>query len=233
VARAAPLEPGRRHALEHQADESPTAAAFTGDGKTLFAVHRERGSRWNLADGTRTALSGEVVDSGSRQILGVTPDGKTVAVGGKKNDLVLLDGETFKEQKRLPGHKEYIFSVTLAPDGKTLATVAIDDPNVRLWDLVKGEPAGTILCDRGRLTRVAFSPSGRYLVGGGSDFSLREPFHGRNQDHTEARNGPRDDRAPTRRQAARGFDRAGGIRCGIWNRRSRRSSSMSKCRTAG
>jgi WD40 repeat protein/Leucine-rich repeat (LRR) protein len=163
--------------------EHVNGAVFTKDGKTIYSLHSETVCRWNIADAAVTATTDKDLPiSYFDDILVVTPDGKTVAVGGKNGDVLLLDGETLKEKKRLLGHTRTTSAMSLSPDGTTLVTVGIEDPIVRLWDIAKGTEIRTLQCDKRRITRAAFSPTGRYLALGGDSFWLWEVATGRQLD---------------------------------------------------
>jgi WD40 repeat protein len=99
--------------------------------------------------------------------LALSPDGKTLAVGGGNGSEYLFDASTGKEITSLPGGKGNGFSVAFSPDGTMLA-VATQGGGLQLWDLttrrlvVQGEAGGA--------TDVAFSPDGTLLAVGYGNF---------------------------------------------------------------
>lgn len=68
------------------------------------------------------------------------------------------------ERAALKGHGREIVSISLAPDGRTLATRGAD--GVKLWDLAGGsvEPVQTLPVDGSDYGSVAFAPDGKSLA---------------------------------------------------------------------
>jgi serine/threonine-protein kinase len=151
------------------------AVVFSPDGKTLItAGFTGRIDLWDLADGKRITTFNSVGSS-----IAVSPDGKTLAVGGSGNEggrTILRDLATGKRVATLtdPGANSPVFSlvvsVAFSPDGKTLAT-GDSSGSTYLWDLATGTVIAT-LTDPGRnssVESVAFSPDGKTLAAGDSE----------------------------------------------------------------
>lgn len=65
-----------------------------------------------------------------------SPDGKTVAVGGDKHDVVLVDLDTGLSRE-LRGHTDAIYTVQWTRDGRRLLS-ASDDGTARVWTVADG-----------------------------------------------------------------------------------------------
>jgi WD40 repeat protein/uncharacterized caspase-like protein len=137
---------------------SPDASVlYTGGGTNVV---RE----WSLA--TQKSVGTIPVPAGIGA-LALSPDGKTLAVGGAHGTEFLYDTSTGREYESLPGGKGNAWAVAFSPDGKMLA-VATQSGGLQLWDLttrtlvVPGEKEGAI--------SVAFSPDGTIAAAGFDNF---------------------------------------------------------------
>jgi WD40 repeat protein len=75
----------------------------------------------------------------------------------------LWDVPTGKEIATLAGHTDWVLSVALTPDGKTLAT-ASKDHTVKLWDLETNKEKATLAGHSEAIESVAFAPDGTTLA---------------------------------------------------------------------
>ena len=72
----------------------------------------------------------------------------------------------------LKGHKDWIWSVSFSPDGKTLASVS-KDTTIILWDVTTGQAIGSPLTGIiDEVNTVAFGPDGKTLFSGSENKTI-------------------------------------------------------------
>ncbi|MCG5217840.1 WD40 repeat domain-containing protein [Streptosporangium soli] len=149
-------------------------AVFSSDGRTL--VVGDKGSSatalWRITGGVRQAWRTEL--AGGTMAVALSPDARTVAVGGPDGVVRLLDAAGGRTVGRpLTGHDAPIRAMAFHPDGKTLATVGADQ-TLRLWDVATQAPMrGPLTGHTNGLTAVAFSADGETVATGGVDQTVR------------------------------------------------------------
>jgi RNA polymerase sigma factor (sigma-70 family) len=145
---------------------APTWFAITPDGKILA-----RGNgilAWDLATGKPTPFENQPPESWDGP-LAVTPDGRTLLVGGTAGVLV-WDLAQGKEMRTLLGAGE---QMVLAPDARTVLT---NNGSLQRWDLATGKPMYPDTFEQGHVgevVSVAFSADGKRLASGSADGSVR------------------------------------------------------------
>ncbi|MDC3981473.1 pentapeptide repeat-containing protein [Polyangium jinanense] len=139
-----------------------TSVAFAPDGKALVSASQDKTVRlWDVSAG----LEARILEGHTDFVTSVafTPDGQTIASGSADNTLRLWDVGTGRAIGILKRHASPVTSVAFSPDGRTLASASADG-TIHLWD------PSTARCIAILLTTpegwVAFTPDGRYKLGG-------------------------------------------------------------------
>ncbi|MFE6306156.1 WD40 repeat domain-containing serine/threonine protein kinase [Nocardiopsis sp. NPDC057823] len=101
-----------------------------------------------------------------------SPDGSTIASGGRDDTIRLWDIETGENVSNFTGHESSVYSVAFSPDGTKIASGSMDD-TIRLWDVETGQTIHVLTGHGDWVQSVAFSPDGATLVSGGGDGSVR------------------------------------------------------------
>ncbi len=147
------------------------ALAYSPDGQRI-AYSAAFSQEIYLLDG----LTGEPVGSlkGHRQnvaTVAYSPDGKTLASGGAKGELLLWDSYTGKRIKKLKRSAFAVKSLAFSPDSKTLLSGGYGDA-MRLWDVQTGKLIREIQDSEGAWS-VVYSPDGTTIASGSLNAGVR------------------------------------------------------------
>jgi len=110
--------------------------------------------------------------SGIVRSVAFSPDGKTLASAGARDDntVKLWSVETGAKIATLKGHSGVVYSVAFSPDGKTLASGSRE---VTIWSVLDRIEVATLKGHRGIVLSVAFSPDGKTLASGSTDKTVK------------------------------------------------------------
>jgi WD40 repeat protein/tRNA A-37 threonylcarbamoyl transferase component Bud32 len=163
--------------LSRKGNEAFGQVAFSGDGQTIAAavssptvVNDNRIRLWDVTTGRlRTSLPGH--QDNTVTALALSGDGQLLASAAETFDaqrrvlpgeIKLWDVKTGRLHSILKGHKShFITSLRFALDGQTLASTAMYEDVVKLWDVNSGKDRGSLNTGTGLLT---FSPDGQWLA---------------------------------------------------------------------
>ncbi|WP_020475578.1 protein kinase domain-containing protein [Zavarzinella formosa] len=138
-------------------------AVFSGDGRRL--VFSNTAGEWRMWDAnTLEKIAGDKAPGGAVSLL-VDYNASLLVIGGLEGKSVVVDTATGRALRTLFGHSGYVSSMTLSPDGQTLATSA-DDQSIRLWNIGSGENVRTFPGHGAKTTALSFSPTGAKLASG-------------------------------------------------------------------
>jgi WD40 repeat protein len=152
--------------------EGPSLVAGTADGSVLL-LDRDHPRRAQVI----------ARDGGTINVVGVSPDGRLLAVGSDDNtvDLWRLGSVVGASRRlgRLSGHDESVMTVAFSSDGATLATGGADGKLI-LWDSSTHRSLGdplqrsdvAVSTSSYQVGSVAFSPDGSELAAATADGSL-------------------------------------------------------------
>jgi WD40 repeat protein len=141
------------------------------DRRQLWAWPNDTNKIVALADSDTTIRLIDIVNS---KLLGVltldsqvkafcfSPNGSKLATGGLDQVIHLLDVDTRKIVRNLPGHIGAVNALSWSPDGKYLASAGADK-TVRLWDVNKAAEVWKI-AHPGNIEFLQFSPDNKRLA---------------------------------------------------------------------
>ncbi|HET9223639.1 MAG TPA: hypothetical protein VFO07_14095 [Roseiflexaceae bacterium] len=144
-----------------QAAAPPPAAAEAALGPRAITLQ-------NAAQITQTReITGPVFGP-----IAFAPNDQFLAVG-VNNIITLNDGESLDEVRQLTGHTGQVGALAWSPDSKVLASGAINDNVVRLWNPATGQVIRTLQGHSGWIRSLAYSPDGKLLASGSTDMTVR------------------------------------------------------------
>jgi len=131
--------------------------AISPDGKTVAAAGRDTVAFWDVASGK--PIRQIVVDESDLRKIAFSPDGRTLATAGADRIMSGTPGRdwrvrlwevaTGRELHSQPGHRSFIQSLAVFPNGKTVASACWsggwDKPStIRIWDRATGKQVRTM-----------------------------------------------------------------------------------------
>jgi len=158
------------------------ALSWLPEAKGLYCAWRPQDDRIAIADVDENRLTfwdardGRQLGSLDRSGPGLaySPDGRILAVAESSqriegpHALVLVDGQTQSEIRRLTGHTKTITAIAWSRDGKRLASASLD-LSLRLWDAGFGHQEASFDIGSGWVGNVCFTPDGHALAAGQAD----------------------------------------------------------------
>ena len=156
------------------------AGAFSPDGRRFLTdAPNAQACLWDTETGERLLL----LKGHDRAVTAVacSPDARLLATGSFDLTVRLWDAQTGAPGHILRGHKkgtgtfriQYICVLQFSPDGRLLATAALNDPWVGIWDVTSGERVRWWMAHPMSIESIRFSPDGRLLATGGGDQTVR------------------------------------------------------------
>lgn len=154
--------------LVHVSKELPhkqplIACRFDPKGRFVFGgAEDDTVQRWDLETGKQTALAAH-----ESWVFGLAfhPSGDTLVTAGGDGQLIWWPtaAETPAPLRRIRAHQGWVRSVAVSPDGALVATAG-NDRRVKVWSFADGSLVQDLPAHSKPVYRVAFDPSGKYLL---------------------------------------------------------------------
>lgn len=101
-----------------------------------------------------------------------SPDGKYLAAGDTKGDIILRRVADGQPIMRFQGHSSWVVSLAFSPDGKTIASSSCDC-TAKIWDVNTGQCLHSLEGHEHEVWSVTFSPDGKTVATGCDDHKAR------------------------------------------------------------
>lgn len=142
------------------------ALAFTKDGKQLLTGAEDKLVKlWNLSAAQAAPKALPPLPALVRG-LAISADGKTLAAAEEDGVIRLLESESGKVVKELPGHAGPVYAVRFSADGTKLYSVGADR-TARLWDIAAGKAVASLEVGSQPATALAVDPKQQAIYTGG------------------------------------------------------------------
>ncbi|VTR97409.1 WD40 domain-containing protein [Tuwongella immobilis] len=102
----------------------------------------------------------------------LSPDGQTLATGGKDRTIRVWDFQSNRLIRTFTGHLAPIETLAFSPDGRSLISGSTDQ-NIRLWDLSPVDQHRTFSGHTAPVWGAVISPNGQRIASAGADRSIR------------------------------------------------------------
>jgi WD40 repeat protein/serine/threonine protein kinase len=162
----------------HQGTRATVAfdtVTFSPDGKRVASSAGGSAKIWDAETGQEllslTQKSSEF-PSDTLRSPAFSPDGKRLATGSSRGQVIMWDAQTGERLLTLEGHSVQIRCLAFSPDGKRLASTS-PDKTMKLWDSESGQLLHTLQGHADYALGVAFSPDGKQLASASVDKTVK------------------------------------------------------------
>ena len=137
--------------------------AYSPDGERICSLDGGSGRLWDATTGRAVAVLGGSVSQITARFLPV--GGRLVLGLGRQ--VCVSDATTGRQVAVLGSHESPVLHLAVSPDGKRIASHALQENIIRLWDGVTGREVAVLRGDVEYQGALAFSPDGSRLGSGG------------------------------------------------------------------
>jgi serine/threonine protein kinase len=154
-------------------DAEVWAVTFLGQGDRFAAAgHDWKTVIWDTASSTPA----HIIDAHENAVQAVafaqTPRGPLLVTGSADKTVRLWKGDTYELTRNYSGHRDFVTTLSIAPDGRSFASAGLDG-NIRIWSTQSRSTKQRLYGHKGRVGGLAFSPSGGLLASAGEDGKVR------------------------------------------------------------
>ncbi|MBX3437484.1 MAG: PQQ-binding-like beta-propeller repeat protein [Planctomycetaceae bacterium] len=152
-----------------QEQVSPTSLTMSADDKLLIVATIGKLHLWRLDTGE--PLKDIELDAEYVHTLVLSPNGRTLIVGGQDGTIRVVDVESGQLKRRIESGLQIGLSLAVSPDFKSVILGAVV-PTLRQWDIESGKEIVPELTSFGHDAEVrcaAWSPDGRLIASGGAN----------------------------------------------------------------
>jgi len=111
---------------------------------------------------------------GQPRRVAISPDSQLLAVAAPRSRFRVFQISEGSERFSGSIDDDTVTALTFSPDGtRLLVASGYGSPTIHSWDVVTGEPVGTIEGHRGYVTDLQFTPDGKHLVSSSTDQTIR------------------------------------------------------------
>lgn len=157
-----------------RAHEGPiTGLALHPTGDYILSTSLDK--YWGFSDIRTGSLLTKVIDTADSGLTTAQfhPDGLIFGIGTENSQVKIWDLKEQSNVANFPGHIGAISAISFSENGYYLATAALDDGCVKLWDLRKLKNFKTIqMGDNYEVSSLCFDQSGTYLAVAGTDIRV-------------------------------------------------------------
>jgi WD40 repeat protein len=150
--------------------EGRHGAAFSSDGRRILTVSDDCKARiWDAESGKQT------LQRHNCSTAWLSPDGRRIVTTeeGSMGTASVIDAENGAVIAKLKGHQRRVNRGTFSPDSRRIATWAINEREVRVWNVETGSEIVVLNGHTESMSCVTFSSDGRRILTGAGDGTAR------------------------------------------------------------